>query len=188
MIYTITGSGLKPLRTSKINLVVGAEMFIGASSCPDHAVVTKVTDRIVNYRTYPYKKDTVCDKRIFLDMAEQGTRTQIKSYQNYIQSSYADSETVEYFKEQISKLERTLEGDNGETANPEDLQPVMILIKPVTSFEDAWAELESHRRWSTLVSCQWNDGTLEVTGCRKDIKTVKDEVPDGFEYVGFKED
>ena len=106
-----------------------------------------------------------------------------------MKSSYAVDSVHEVFSERIANFEIVLNGGVGKLENIEDNQPVLLLIQPTGEFKDAWHELESYEEWSGQVSYQENETRiLAVFSVRGDIKGIEERLPEGFKYVGFKED
>ena len=82
--YKIGAGGLEPLSGEEIQIVPGGTYHLGASSSPDHIIVTKVDDRFITYRKYPYEKDLRIEKNIGADLIKTGIQNWLKSgYQTY---------------------------------------------------------------------------------------------------------
>jgi len=76
--------GMRELGDDKMVILPNSEYYIGASSSPDHIVVTKVDDRMIHYYKYPYKKELRIEKPIGMDLIRQGVTTWLKSgYKKY---------------------------------------------------------------------------------------------------------
>ena len=188
-IYWITETGLKPLQRSNIKPVAGMVLYYGASSSPSRIIVTDVSDDYIAFRKYPYKTEQREQRNCFLGLADRGTKMQIKMWSDYMKSSYAVDSVQEVFSERIANFEIVLNGGVGKLENIEDNQPVLLLIQPTGEFKDAWHELESYEEWSGQVSYQENETRiLAVFSVRGDIKGIEERLPEGFKYVGFKED
>ena len=188
-IYWITETGLKPLQRSDIKPVVGMALYYGASSSPSRIIITGVDKDYVTFRKYPYKTDQREQRSCFLDLADRGTKMQIKMLSDYMMSSYAVESVRDIFADRIANLEAALNGGVGKLENIEDNQPILLLIQPTGEFDDAWHELESYEEWSGQVSYQENETRiLAVSSVKGDIKGIEERLPEGFKYVGFKED
>jgi hypothetical protein len=77
--YTFTDKGLVKTQGSEIQIVPGGAYHLGASSSPDHIIVTKVTPERFWYRSYPYKKDQVIETWIGKDLIKSGMENWLKS-------------------------------------------------------------------------------------------------------------
>ncbi len=104
----IGGKGLQKLK--KIAIFKDHEYYIGASSSPEHIVVTKVTDDAIHYRKSPYKKELRVERWVGEDLIAKGTATWLKS-------GY-----VKYQPERAKRLRAAMAGKKTQTMDWKKLQ------------------------------------------------------------------
>jgi len=115
-IYSIGGGGLEPLQTN-ILLQPNTEYYMGASSSPDHIIITKVDDRRIFFYRYPYVKEQMISRNIGTDLIVRGCKTFIKLYKNVR-------------PKQVKNIELLLAGKRGKTVNLNDFKRVRIVAIP----------------------------------------------------------
>jgi hypothetical protein len=101
--FAITGSGLK--KPGRIAVFPNHEYYIGASTSPEHIVVTKVTDDTIHYRKYPYDRELRVERWIGEDLIAQGTAT-------WLRSGY-----VKYQPERAKRLRAVMAGKKTQTVD-----------------------------------------------------------------------
>lgn len=156
------GGGLSALET--ILLVPNSVYFIGASTSPDHIVVTKVSDDEVDYVTTHNMKKARLDFDIASDLIARGTKTWIDSYKSN-------------FPKLAKSLSNNLAGKKGSEngkAKAADYIKYEVKVRsmqkePVTGRNnDPWYELEQYGSVGMM-----DDGTYTVSTTAKELRDIK---------------
>jgi len=137
-IYEIGAGGLRPIKTSGILIQPNVTYHMGASSSPHKIFVTKVDDRMIYYRSYPFYRgrEARIDRGIGTDLILQGVNTFMKSgYGKY-----------PWGKATIRKYKSLLAGKKVKPEDLKDYQRIKVTVGPGKGYEgkDLWREAESH--------------------------------------------
>ena len=130
-------SGLESIDMS-LTLSPNTEYYMGASSSPNHIVITKISGDTVFYRTYPYKADQRMQKQVAASLIRSGTETWIRTY-------------GKYDRKKAHAMKKALAGGPGVSAEVRDFQPVRIQAVPSAKADfssyrggDAWYAAETY--------------------------------------------
>lgn len=165
----IGAGGLQKPGGGKVSILPNREYWLGASSSPQHIIVTKVSDDRVTYRTYPYDKDHFIQKWIAADLIEKGSTTHLKRYGQYMGP------------EDKRSLEDLLKGGKGKKVSLKDFEQVTVLVGKGKGHEerDLWREAERYGNVGGLagpsgdMSGTAHDFRYEIDTNRKVLKKLQ---------------
>jgi hypothetical protein len=76
--------GLKPLEKG-IFMQPNTVYFIGASSSPDHIIVTDVGETLIKYYRYPYEKELRIERDVGEDLITRGSRRWMEQHKDHLE-------------------------------------------------------------------------------------------------------
>lgn len=121
--------------TAKIHMQPNTIYYMGASSSPDMVIVTKVDDKAITYRKYPFKSDQKIQRWIGEDLIAQGSK-------RWLSSGYA-----QYHPDIARSLKSMLAGGRGQTVKPKDYEPLLITVELAANVRDPYSFVKS---WGVL--------------------------------------
>lgn len=159
--FVVGASGLE--KPSKIAIFPNSIYFLGASSTPDHILVTKVDDKWIYYmRTYNLVSTRI-ERWIGEDLINKGTNTWLKTYGSH-------------FPSLAKSLNANLNGKKGSEngkAKPKDYEKWDAIVVPAkedkSSRNDYWRDLEAYGSVGQLVKT----GEFTLTTTYKDLQDLK---------------
>jgi hypothetical protein len=80
LFYSVDAGGVRALSGAELKLKPGHEVYLGASSSPEHVIITKVDDKWISFRKYPYTKDQRIERPIGMDLIRTGISQHIKHH------------------------------------------------------------------------------------------------------------
>jgi len=122
--YMIGARGLEKIGDEKVNILPKREYWLGASSSPDHIVVTAVDSKWITFMRYPYQSAQKIEYDIGKSLIDQGSRTHLATYGKHM--SPADK----------SSLDDLLRGGKGREVDPGDFKRTKVTVKFVGKPED----------------------------------------------------
>lgn len=135
--FLIGQGGLEKLKTGKIRIQPNTFYYMGASSSPERILVTKVSERSIDYQMSPYSgKQRSIGRSIGEDLIFKGVTTWMKlGYNEYPWGR----------KEKI-KFEKLLAGKSVKPIKPKDYAPVTVTVVAAKGYEkkDLWREAEKY--------------------------------------------
>ena len=137
-LYMIGDSGLEPLQTSDILIQPNVKYHMGASGSPSTIFVTKVDDKMIYYKDYPFygARENRIDKRIGIDLILRGINTFLKGgYVNY-----------PWGKQEAKKYKTLMAGKKVKPERLKDYQQIVVTVDPAKGYEgkDLWSEAERY--------------------------------------------
>lgn len=147
------GAGkLEPLST--IHLVPNSVYFLGASSSPDQILVTKIDNKYITYRKYPYEQDLRIDAQIGSDLIAKGTSTWLsKGYGKYrpalkktLELNLAGKKGPENGKHKPKDYERIRVGITVNHSDPYGYAQQFGVIVGMFDEASGYVEIETNRR------------------------------------------
>ena len=133
-VMRITSAGLKPLRKG-ILIQKNVAYYMGASSSPKHIVVTNVTDKMIEYKAYPYYKTLRIQRDIGEDLIYEGVNTWLKTY--------GGSRPRE-----AARFKKLMDGKKVKPIDPTDFQAIEIHAEVVGKHadnpEELWYDAEKY--------------------------------------------
>lgn len=159
--FMIGAKGLEPIFTNIIPLEVGGRYWLGASSDPDHIIITKIEDDRFFYRSYPYDKDIGIERDVGEDLIKTGLTNRLKVIEN--------STVNHLFEKDIKNIRLLLESDDDgvDKIDFRDLQPVAIEVDLKKLAE---SQEEDSKLWFHAESFGGVGGTLMTDKAGKRIE------------------
>lgn len=154
-------SGLE--QPSKIYMQPNTIYYLGASSSPDMIIVTKVDDKTITFKKYPFEGGGQRIERwIGEDLIARGSKT-------WLSSGY-----VKYNPEVARSLKSMLAGKPGKKVNPKDYERVTVRLEldPSVDFNDGYTFVKN---WGVLTGTPQDTDKdyWQVEMQRGDVKELK---------------
>lgn len=157
--------------TKALHLAEGQMYYFGASSSPEHVIVTGFggTEQYpqVFYRRRSFHTEERCDRRSFILLADQGSRT-------FLRGPYA-----KLWPEVAESLEKQIRGEPGNQFDYRDFQQVKAIVDCIGERErpeDAWSEFEAHYPHS-VGGMRLDPPQLELYTTRGNVSQMMRHVP-----------
>lgn len=154
-----------------LHLAPGQIYYFGASSSPEHVIVSRFggTEAYpqVFFRRGTFYREERCDRRAFILLADQGSRT-------FLRSGYA-----KLWPEVAESLEKQIRGEPGQQFDYRDFQQVKAVIDCIGERErpeSAWNEFESHYPHS-VGGMRFDPPQLELYTTRGNVAHMLQHVP-----------
>lgn len=180
--FVIGAGGLSPVETGKMTMMPGVMYPMGASSSPKMILMTKVDDKFLHYKDYPWTKGTKemrIDRRVGEHLILQGTKT-------WLSGPYP-----KYQPDRAKSLRSMLGGGKGKKENVADFEQVTMLVKPVAS-GDLWRAAEEYGNVAGITDPKTGVEHYEIMGTARDLKKLKKDkrfavvkTAAGHQRVGF---
>jgi hypothetical protein len=119
-VMAIEPGGLRKLGVGTLNVKPGVVAYLGASSSPSRIIITKVDDRFITYRQYPYKKDARIDRAIGEDLIRRGTESHIRTYGSHRPKETKELKSFLAGKPKVVLVSRWLK----------DQEPIEVHVRP----------------------------------------------------------
>lgn len=120
--YSIGPGGLSPTQGKEMKLKPGIIAWLGASSSPDQIIITKIDDKMITFRRYPYSKDQRIDRRIGEDLIAKGTKTWLQHYGSH-------------WPDEAKRAKDLLAGKDVKPVNVAKYikakEPIKVLVRPI---------------------------------------------------------
>jgi len=136
--FAIEPGGLRRLGGAKVTILPNREYYLGASSSPDHIIVTRVDKDTIYYKAHPYKTETRIQMDIGKDLIVKGSETWLKG------------PYPQYQRELASSLKDLLSGGTGKQIDPKDFERVLVRVRPTEApksksrADDPWYAAEEY--------------------------------------------
>jgi len=125
----------------------GTELYLGASSDPDHVLILHADARKVYFKKIPIYADSKVQEieaQSFQMLARTGTRKKLDSLEHFQKSKFGQScGNEEWIQTQIDHLRKVLAGESTRVAREEDYFYYHVKVKAPGIEGDAWNYLDS---------------------------------------------
>lgn len=163
-----------------VQIVAGGKYWIGASTSPSLAIVTRIEGQTLWYVCYPYYQERREQVSIFRLLASSGCEMQLRNMERPDSAWLCGKPAWAY--EQEAYLRRLIAGEAPEPVDYRDYQRVYLYFTFDESvpFNEAWDILSDALGYS--VSGQHNR-TLELSSSRGEAPATIAKCPAGFTFV-----